>query len=225
MTEHPIVSPTMAWRLSTISAAVLYLTACSTSTSATPTSTDESPPRQSAEPAQSTAAGARDPFADVPDEARVATRRGDPRTAGYWALWNGCAPDNRAAAAANGGREAGWILMDDLLADPGIQLGDHPVTSCEGGLALLEATAAAEEGGDAIDGLAAALLTAELNLNAGAKTCPAAEEAVLGGHLILANAGFDGVGHTGESPSDEVAAAVPCTVALLRAYNRGELCR
>jgi hypothetical protein len=84
---------------------------------------------------------------------------------------------------------------------------------------------AAGEEGDSIYRLAATLLTAELNLSAGAETCPAAEEAVLGGHHILANAGFDGGGHTGESLSEEVAAAVPRTVALLRAYNRGELCR
>jgi hypothetical protein len=52
--------------------------------------------------------------------------------------------------------------MDDLLPDPCIRLGDHRVTSCEEGVALLEATAAAD------DGLTAALLTAQLNLNAGA---------------------------------------------------------
>ena len=33
-------------------------------------------------------------------EARVARGAGEPRTAGYWALWNTCAPDNRAGVAA-----------------------------------------------------------------------------------------------------------------------------
>jgi hypothetical protein len=151
---------------------------------------------------------------------------GEPRSAGYWRVWNSCAPDNKAdVAAANGGREAGWILIDDLLADPGIQLGDHRVTSCEEGLALLEGrTPAGEEGGE-IHTLAAALLTAELNLNAGAETCPAAEEAVLAGHAVLAQAGFDGPADDAEGLSDGVAAAVPRVVDLLEVYNRSELCR
>lgn len=39
-------------------------------------------------------------------------------------VWNSCAEGNKAdVAAANGGRAAGWIILDDLLADPGIQLG------------------------------------------------------------------------------------------------------
>jgi hypothetical protein len=161
----------------------------------------------------------------VPDEARAATRLGDPRTPGYWALWNTCAPDNRAdVAEANGGREAGWILMDDLLADPGIQLGDHRVADCEEGLALLEGrTAAGAEVDDPIYDLAALLLTAELNLNAGAESCPIAEEAVVGAHLILASANFEGVS---ASPLDaEAGGALSRLTELLEAYNRGDLCR
>ncbi|MHB1317167.1 MAG: hypothetical protein ACYCYF_00960, partial [Anaerolineae bacterium] len=60
---------------------------------------------------------------------------GEPRSAGYWMLWNNCAPENRAKMArANGGRAAGWILMEDLLADPGILLGELPVETCAQGL-------------------------------------------------------------------------------------------
>jgi hypothetical protein len=151
---------------------------------------------------------------------------GEPRSATYWALWNACAEENRAdVARANGGRAAGWILMDDLLEDPGIQLGDHPVTTCQEGLALLRGrTTAGKETGDPIYGLAAALLAAELNLNAGAETCPIAEEAVLGGHLVLARVGFDGRGETAAT-SGEIADAVPRLVELLVAYNSGALCR
>jgi len=140
-------------------------------------------------------------------------------------VWNTCAPDNRAdVAAANGGREAGWILMDDVLANPGIQLGDHRVTSCEEGLALLQGrTAAGDETDDPVYDLALLLLTAELNLNAGAESCPIAEEAVVGAHLILASAGFDGVS---ASPLDaEVGGALSRLIELLTAYNQGELCR
>jgi hypothetical protein len=203
-------SPVALSRLLALVAAVLLLAACSPSSGATPTAT--------------TPGG---PLSDVPDEARVATRRGNPRAAAYWAVWNSCAPENRAdMAAANGGRATGWILVDDLLADPGIQLGDYPVTSCEEGLALLQGrTVAGEEVGDPVYGLAAGLLAAELNLGAGAETCPIAEEAVLGGHLVLAGVGFDGSGEYAAAASQEVADAIPRLVELLVAYNSGELCR
>jgi len=206
---HHSDSPVALPRLLAL-AVVLLLAACASSTSPTPTSTTPA-----------------DPLADVPDEARVATRRGDPRVAAYWAVWNSCAPENQAdVAAANGGRAAGWIIVDDLLAYPGIQLGDHPVTTCEESLALLQGqTVAGEETGDPIYGLAAGLLAAELNLGAGAETCPIAEEAVLGGHLVLAEGGFDGSGEYAAAASQEVADAIPRLVELLVAYNSGELCR
>lgn len=168
-----------------------------------------------------------DAFSDLPGAARAATRPGEPRPAAYWALWNACAPGNRATqAAANGGRQAGWILLDDLIVDPGIQLGDHPITSCEEGLALLQGLATpGENPSDPVYELAGALLAAELNLNVGAETCPIAEETVLGSHLILSQIGFDGAGEYAESASSEVAQAIPRLVDLLRGYNRGELCR
>jgi hypothetical protein len=129
-------------------------------------------------------------------------------------------------AAANGGRPAGWIIMDDLLADPGIQVGDYPVMTCEQGLALLqERNAAGVETGEPIYGLAAALLAAELNLSAGAETCPIVEEAVLGGHLVLAGVGFDGRGDYIAAASGEMANAIPRLMELLIGYNSGELCR
>jgi hypothetical protein len=162
---------------------------------------------------------------DLPPEARASSGGGDPRPPSYWALWNTCAPDNRAEeAAANGGREAGWVLVDDILADPGIGLGDHLLTSCEESVALLEGrTGAGEETSDPVFNLAATLLAAELNLSVGSVTCPAAEEAVVGAHLVLAAAGFDGVS---PSPLDaEAGGALPDLIDLLAAYNLGELCR
>jgi hypothetical protein len=128
-------------------------------------------------------------------------------------------------AAANGGRAAGWILLDDLIADPGIQLGDHPVTTCQEGFYLLQRrSSAGKETGEPVYALAAALLAAELNLGAGAETCPIAEEAVVGGHLVLSDIGFDGTGEY-TATSGEIAKAIPRLVELLVGYNRGELCR
>lgn len=225
--HYNIGSPAAPRRLLAVLAAVLLLTTCSPSTGATPTTTHRDPPITPTVGPPPTTSTQGDAFSGVPDEARVATRRGDPRPAAYWALWNTCAPENRAdVAAANGGRAAGWILLDDLIADPGIQLGDRPVTTCEEGLALLQGRTTAGEGtDDPIYGLVAALLSAELNLNTGAETCPIAEEAVLGGHLVLANVGFDGTGDHAAATSGEIADAIPRLLELLMAYNRGELCR
>lgn len=100
------------------------------------------------------------------------------------------------------------------------------MTSCQEGLSLLQGrTAAGEETGDPIYGLAAQLLTAELNLGAGAETCPIADEAVLGGHLVLTDAGFDDRGEYATALSDEIANAIPRLVELLEGYNRRQLCR
>jgi len=167
-----------------------------------------------------------DAYAEFPLEARQATRAGDPRPPAYWALWNTCAPENRAdMAAANGGRAAGWFLMDDLLADPGIQLGDFLILTCEQGLALLEAHSTDGKGGSgAVYELASQLLAAELNLNLGAESCPIAEEAAVGGHIILSDVGFDGRGEYDDSLSDELAETVVRFTELLVGYNSGVLC-
>lgn len=168
-----------------------------------------------------------DTFPEIPPEARIATWQGDPRPAAYWALWNTCAPENRAdIAAENGGRSAGFILLDDLLINPGIQLGNFPVTTCEEGLALLQGhTAVGDDTDDPVYGLAAELLTAELNLNVGAESCPIAEEAVVGGHLVLSQVDFNGLGEYATDTPSEIFSSIPRLVELLQGYNRGELCR
>jgi hypothetical protein len=122
---------------------------------------------------------------------------GEPRSAGYWLLWNGCAPNNRAGvAAANGGRAAGWLILDDLLADPGVLLGDLPVATCKQGVRLLQGQDldGTPRPDDAAYTLAAHLLTAQANLAAGAAYCPAVDEAVRAGQLLLVSLNFDGAG-------------------------------
>jgi len=141
-------------------------------------------------------------------------------------LWNTCAEDNRAdVAEANGGREAGWVLMDDLLADPGIQIGDLAVVTCEQGLALLAGGGEIEDQADAaVYDLAAQMLAAEINLNLGAESCPIAEESVLAGHILLADLGFDGQGEYAAQISEETGDSIAQLVELLQLYNSGALC-
>ena len=220
-----IIHPTrLGWHYALLVAAFL-LSACSPTAYSQAASTPTLPVIFAMPLAITTPATPGSGFSAIPEAARAASHQGDPRPAGYWMLWNRCAEDNRAgAAAANGGREAGWYLLDDLIADPGIQLGDYPLTTCQAGLHLLQGqTALGKQTNDPIYALASALLTAELNLGVGAETCPIAEEAVVGGHLVLSNTGFNGQG--AYELSSEIASAIPRLVELLEDYNRGELCR
>jgi hypothetical protein len=157
----------------------------------------------------------------VPDESRLASGSGDPRSSNYWILWSSCSEDNRAETAeANGGREAGWIILDDLLEEPGIALADHQVSSCEEGVAILSGP-----GSDDAAALSRQLLTAELNLNVGSETCPVADESVAAGHLLLASAGFEGPTGSADTLDSEEAASAEQVTELLFLYNSGRLCR
>jgi hypothetical protein len=154
---------------------------------------------------------------------------GEPRTAGYWLLWNSCAEGNKAGlAAANGGREAGWIILDDLLADPGILLGESPVQTCQQGIRLLQVLDldGGDRAGDVAFELAARLLAAQLNLAAGAEYCPAVDQAVQAGQLLILSLGFDGSGQTpGLDQASEDRDLALFLVEQLSQYNAGSLCR
>jgi hypothetical protein len=143
--------------------------------------------------------------------------------------WSTCGEDSRTdVAAANGGRAAGWFLLDDLLLDPGIGLGKLPLESCPQAVALLaEQTLNGEvRTQDAAYMLAAQLLTAALNLAAGTESCPAAEDAYNQAQLLLAELDFDGVGRFLGPPraSGNVDLAESLTTQLAQ-YNTGSLCR
>lgn len=152
---------------------------------------------------------------------------GDPRTAGYWLLWNACAPGNMAETARlNGGRAKGWIILDDLLADPGIVLGDYRVDSCASALELLNGRMLdGTQTQDPVYSLAAALLTAELNRSAGAENCQAIETAAAASHVILAAAGFSGMGEYSPALLPEDVEAIPVLTEGLAQYNLGNLCK
>ncbi len=153
---------------------------------------------------------------------------GEPRTAGYWLLWNSCAPDNNAETAkANGGREAGWYLVDDFLVDPGIKLGGLMVETCPQAIQLLQSQdGIGNDQTDKLDfRLASVLLATELNLSAKAESCPAVIDAVLGSMQLLNEIGFDGVQTNLMALVDEKQNA-DATIFLvsLEKYNQGDLC-
>ena len=107
----------------------------------------------------------------LPAAARRSTGGGEPRTPASWVIWSTCGEGSKAETArANGGRDAGWILLDDLLADPGIRIGDHDLSTCSESVALLEgSTNNGDEASEPAYALARQLVAAELNLTAGAE--------------------------------------------------------
>jgi len=153
---------------------------------------------------------------------------GEPRTAGYWLIWNTCMPDNQAETArANGGRQAGWIILDDLLEVPGILVGNLELKTCQQGANLLQwrDLAGADHSDDPAYTLASQLVTAQLNLAAGAATCPLAEKSVQAAQLLLLSLGFDGTQSYLESQvaTRELDTALLLTDQLTD-YNLGGLC-
>jgi hypothetical protein len=162
---------------------------------------------------------------EIPEDARISNGGPNPRSPEYWIAWSTCGAGSQAAtAAANGGRAAGWILVDDLLVDPGIALGDHAVPTCAEAVRVLTGAPL----GLATDSDAAALarevITAVLNLLAGAETCEGAEAAVAVGQSLLATIGY-GQASTERQPGSRERALIAEATTTLVEYSRGTLCR
>jgi hypothetical protein len=155
---------------------------------------------------------------------------GEPRTAGYWRMWNGCSEGNKARVAAqNGGADAGFYILEDLLPQ---RLGLLDVTTCQVGVDILDmrAVAGADKIGDgekmksdAAYRLAANLLTAHLNMGAGAGDCRDVQDAVLEAETLLLNVEFNGTGKYLGPKHPQYQKALELEEKLVT-YNTGKLC-
>lgn len=153
---------------------------------------------------------------ELPPGTRDASGGADPRTAAEWTVWSTCSAESRAAeAAANGGAEAGWPLVDDVLEVRGLGLGEHPILSCGEAVEILATTTTA------FDRLGSELLAAEINLNVGAETCEAVDQSAWAAQIALAGVEYGGSG----SVEIEPGTATFQLIELLTAYNLGDLCR
>jgi hypothetical protein len=149
---------------------------------------------------------------------------GEPRTIGYWKAWSSCTNGRQVETAAkNGGSDAGFWLLDDVLP---LTVGDYEVTRCEDGVSLLEkrdVNSGKKRANDAAYALASQLLAAKANFAAGAETCLAATEAVVAGDALLASIGFDGSGQY-LRPKDSEYVQARELADTLDQYNNGYLC-
>ena len=160
---------------------------------------------------------------------------GEPRTIGYWKNWSSCTGGNQfAVAAKNGGPDAGWYTLDDLLNAPGFTIGVLVLdgSDCDQAVRLLnksDVVSGKKKASDAAYGLAAQLLAAEVNLSAGAETCAAVTDAVTAGQNLLASINFNGSGNYLGPKLKPPRTAAERTLAnnlaaTLDQYNNGLLC-
>jgi hypothetical protein len=154
---------------------------------------------------------------------------GEPRTSGYWLIWNSCAENNQSETAqSNGGREAGWIILDDLLADPGILIGNIQIETCQQGVNLLQAydLINIDRSSDPAYTLITQLLTAQLNMAVGSEFCQASDQAVEAAQLLLLALNFNGKGIylDPQLVTQDVITAQLLTDQLAK-YNTGDLCK
>ena len=143
--------------------------------------------------------------------------------------WNICSGGNQdEVAAANGGPDAGWYILEDLLPQT---IGNLLINDCTTGVRVLSSLTVDRAKNMASDGaynLASQLLAAHLNEDAGAEWCPAAADAVLAGQALLDQVNFNGTGsYLGPKVKGDLLALRNQALALantLDQYNNGNLC-
>ena len=126
---------------------------------------------------------------------------GDPRTIGFWKNHNCCTGGGQCQNAEdNGGPIAGWFLLEDLLPQT---IGELLIDQCCTGVFVLDKRKVGNSncGGnhkkmarDAAYGLAAQLLSAQVNFMVGACSCDAHVQAMADAQELLVCVGFDGTG-------------------------------
>ena len=154
----------------------------------------------------------------------VAAGEAEPRSAQYWIRWSTCGEDSRAdQAAANGGRANGFVLIDDLLEEPGLSIGEYRVATCDRAVDLL-LVAEDPSSSDQVTLLAADVLLTELNLSVGSKGCDAVEGAVSAGHMLLASIGYDAGTSSPSELSVSEEESVRRIIEMLGRYKANDLC-
>jgi plastocyanin len=146
---------------------------------------------------------------------------GDARTIGYWKNWSSCTGGKQyIKAVANGDISK---TLDGRLPE---LIGDLNITTCAVGFDILnksDIVSHKKKANDAAYGLAAQLLAAKFNVEAGAGTCAAATNAIAGAQALLDLINFTGTGNYLVKASANRTAALGFA-ATLDSYNNNTLC-
>jgi hypothetical protein len=142
------------------------------------------------------------------------------RTIGYWKNWNDC---------TNGGQSDSLTAAIDATPSDSITIGKLVISLsdpkyCQKARNILDkrTLAGKKAASDPGFNLAAQLLAAQLNVAAGAGTCPAANMAIQDAQSLLYSSGWDGT-TLKKIPKNKVALANSLATKL-DMYNNNELC-
>jgi len=148
-------------------------------------------------------------------------------TIGYWKNWSSCSGgkqkpvlDQTLLAAANAGHP---ITLGTLVLDPKV-LGAS--TACQYAVNILNKTTIngkTKKASDPLFNMAAQLLAADLNVQAGAGTCASAVNAINAAHQLLSKYSFDGNGYTPKLTTADASLANSLATTLDK-YNNNKLC-
>jgi SprB repeat len=151
---------------------------------------------------------------------------GTARTPGYWKNWNRCTGGGQAAnAARQGGWQNGYWLLEDVLANPGVKIGNVTVLTCADGVKILDQRdlkTNKKMASDAAYTLAMHLMAFKLNQAAGAYSCAAATDAAMKADALLISINYTGYGSYLKSSNPLYAKALKLA-ALLDDYNNNTL--
>ncbi|MGH9891309.1 MAG: prealbumin-like fold domain-containing protein, partial [bacterium] len=153
---------------------------------------------------------------------------GDARTIGFWKNWTSC--DGRGNQDPVLDQTLASFPLNLVTNTRGVLIGDIFVDTCPEGIAILDKSTlgGTKKANDAAYGLAAQLLAARLNFQAGAGTCPAANTAAANGQTLLDQVNFTATGDylgprvTGPALTQRNQALA--LAATLDQYNNNNLC-
>jgi hypothetical protein len=148
-------------------------------------------------------------------------------TIGYWKNWSSCTGggqkptlDTTLLAAANAGNP---ITLGLLVLNPNT-LG--AATACKYAVNILNKSTIdgkSKKSSDPLFNMAAQLLAADLNVQGGAGTCPAAVTAINQAHALLVKYSFNGLGYSPKLTSADANLANQLATTLDK-YNNNKLC-
>jgi hypothetical protein len=154
----------------------------------------------------------------------------NPRTPGYWKNWNSCTGGNQVRVAAqNGGSANGYWLLDDVLGQGSITIGNLTLTAndCVRAVRVLDKSDVVtnrKRSTEPLFNLATHLFAATLNFGANATSCSGATSAATAAQTLLAKYGWNGTGSRASLTSSDSSLA-NSLANTLDSYNNGNLCQ
>jgi hypothetical protein len=151
---------------------------------------------------------------------------GNAATIGYWKNWSSCKTSNgnQAPVLDQTLFKAGTITIGTLVLHGGATANVSP--DCSKAVNILNKTTIdgkKKMASDPLFNMAAQLLAADLNIVAGAGTCPAAIDAITAGQALLVKYGWNGLTYSPKLTAADAALANSLNTTLDK-YNNNNLC-